>query len=238
MQLRRVDAIFATIVFTCAIQSVLATSTYQYDKDEYVIIKDGMAPNKLYSLASHGSGELGNEGFHVYLMTESAHKTIAPLEAIGQNTILDSDPEAYHAAWSPDSRHVAVHFRSDRHILAMLLYEIRNRRPHLLNAPPLLPVVAKHVDSSDDNRLLLNSLALTWTGATSCKLQERRRYRAGTPALAQALGKYGRRRDPDVGSTGTGEYLIDFSAEAVCKLVPGRGYRIVSVKPGPFEQAN
>jgi hypothetical protein len=30
-------------------------------------------------------------------------------------------------------------------------------------------------------------------------------------------------------------HFINFSAEATCQLVPGRGYRILDMKPGTFE---
>jgi hypothetical protein len=30
-------------------------------------------------------------------------------------------------------------------------------------------------------------------------------------------------------------HFIDFSAEATCQVVPGRGYRILDMKPGTFE---
>jgi hypothetical protein len=56
------------------------------------------------------------DDFHLYLMAEPAHKIIAKLEAIGTDAILDSAPDAFHAEWSADSRHVAVLFRSDRHV--------------------------------------------------------------------------------------------------------------------------
>ena len=54
------------------------------------------------------------------------------MASIDNDAILDTGPSAYHAVWSPDSRHVAMHFRSDRHVLTMLLYEIRGGRPQRL----------------------------------------------------------------------------------------------------------
>ena len=38
-----------------------ATSNHQYAKGEYAVIRDGLAPNKQLSLASHGEGELGDD---------------------------------------------------------------------------------------------------------------------------------------------------------------------------------
>ena len=76
-------------------------------------------------------------------MAEPAHKPIAALASIDNDAILDTGPSAYHAAWSPDSRHVAMHFRSARHVLTMLLYEIRSGRPYLLDTPSLFGAATK-----------------------------------------------------------------------------------------------
>jgi hypothetical protein len=49
------------------------------------------------------------------------------------------------------------------------------------------------------------------------------------------------RRKPDAEGTGgdagnqPARHFIKFSAEAVCQVVPGRGYRILDMKPGTFE---
>ena len=53
-----------------AVAPVRATDSYQYARDEYAIISDGLAPNKRLSLASHGEGEDGDTNFHVWLMAE------------------------------------------------------------------------------------------------------------------------------------------------------------------------
>ena len=121
-----------------AVDSARATSSYDYKQNEYAVIAGGAAPNKLLSIASHGGGKLGNDNFHLYLMAEFAQKIIAKLEAIGPNDVLDTAPDAFHAEWSADSRHVAVLYRPDRHVVTMQPYEIRDRRAHLLAGPDLL----------------------------------------------------------------------------------------------------
>ena len=114
-----------------------ATSNHQYAKDEYGIIRDGLAPGKQLSLASHGEGELGDEDFHVWLMAEPAHRRFAKLDAISSDNNLDTDPAAYHAFWSKDSRHVGVGFRSERYVVTLNLYRIEDRRAHLIAGPSL-----------------------------------------------------------------------------------------------------
>ena len=126
------------LILTCFGLPAGATSVYDYKPKEYVVVDGGLAPNKRFAIAANGYGS-----FHVYLMAEPAHKPIAALASIDNDAILDTGPSAYHAVWSPDSRHVAMHFRSDRHVLTMLLYEIRDGRPHLTDTPSLFGAATK-----------------------------------------------------------------------------------------------
>jgi hypothetical protein len=58
------------------------------------------------------------------------------------------------------------------------------------------------------------------------------------PDLPDILGAYGK---PEAETTSDGadnqpaHHFIKFSAEATCQVVPGRGYRILDMKPGTFE---
>ena len=81
-----------------------ATSNHHYAKDEYAVIRNGLAPSKQLSLASHGGGELGDDDFHVWLMAEPAHKKIVALPDIGSENNLDTDPDAYHTPPGPPTR--------------------------------------------------------------------------------------------------------------------------------------
>ena len=47
------------IVASLAVTAAQATTVYDYGKDEYVIISDGLAPNKRLSIAAHGAGKMG-----------------------------------------------------------------------------------------------------------------------------------------------------------------------------------
>ena len=66
-----------------------ATSNHEYAKGEYAVIRDGLAPNKQLSLASHGDGELGDDHFHVWLMSEPAHRKLVALDDISDDNNLD-----------------------------------------------------------------------------------------------------------------------------------------------------
>jgi hypothetical protein len=228
-------AISAALVLTCVGLPVRAgaTSVYDYKPKEYVIVDGGLAPNKRFAIAANGYGS-----FHVYLMAEPAHKPIATLASIDNDAVLDTGPSAYHAVWSPDSRHVAVHFRSDRHVLTMLLYEIRGGRPHLTDTPSLFGAATKLPDSSDDFEIRSDVTYLTWLSPTTFALKEQRTLEIKAPGLPEKLGPYGKPDDETAGGGGNNEparHFIKFSAEATGQVVPGRGYRILDTKPGAFE---
>jgi hypothetical protein len=221
------------LVLSCIGIPVRATSVYDYKPKEYVIVDGGLAPNKHLAIAANGYG-----GFHVYLMAEPAHTPIAALASIDNDAILDTGAGAYHAVWSPDSRHVAVHFRSDRHVLTMLLYEIRGGRPHLTDTPSLFGAATKLPDSSDDFDVRSDVTYLTWLSPTTFALKEQRTLEINALGLPEKLGPYGKPDDETAGGGGNNEparHFIKFSAEATGQVVPGRGYRILDIKPGTFE---
>ena len=78
---RIILAVLAAII-TLGLTPARATDNHEYAKGEYAVIRDGLAPNKRLSLAAHGEGELGDGNFHVWLMTEPAHRKLATLPDI------------------------------------------------------------------------------------------------------------------------------------------------------------
>ncbi|MGD0150803.1 MAG: hypothetical protein ABSB77_19665 [Xanthobacteraceae bacterium] len=226
-------AISAALVLACVGMPARATSVYDYKPNEYVIVDGGLAPNKRFSIAANGY-----RGFHVYLIAEPAHKPIAALASIDNDSILDTGPSAYHAVWSPDSRHLAMHFRSDRHALTMLLYEIRGGGPHLLDTPLLFRAATKLPDTSDDFEIRSDVTDLTWLSPTTFALKEQRTLEIKAPGLPKKLGPYGKPEAETAGGADGNQlarHFIKFSAEATGQVVPGRGYRILDMKPGTFE---
>src|SRR5258707_4118970 len=127
MTIRHLLPALLTALVAFAVAPAGATDSHDYASDEYAIIRDGLAPDRLKSLASHGDGEGGSGNFHVWLMAEPAHRRIVPLDDIGSDNNLDTGPDAYHATWSADSRRVAVNFRSDRHAVELNLYHLEGR---------------------------------------------------------------------------------------------------------------
>jgi hypothetical protein len=206
-----------------------ATDEHDYDSREYAIIRDGLAPDKHKSLASHGEGPGGRDHFHVWLMAEPSHRKIAALEDISDKNNLDTGPDAYHSFWSTDSRHVAVGFRSDRHVVELNLYAIEHFRAHLVPGPSLFrEVTSRDVGSQDDLRTSFSEIE--WRGPRRFVLREHRLFLARDAGFARGLGAYGKQTD----KTDDGRLFFEFSAEADCLLMPGNRYRVVDLRVGKF----
>jgi hypothetical protein len=221
-----------------------ATSTYDYKKNEYVVVDGGLAPNHKLSVAAHGEGEGGAENFHLHLMAEPAHRKLATL-GIGPGNSFDSGPDSYIARWSPDSRYVALTWRVGRHELGLMIYAVGQRREksiraRLVRGPgDVLLVVVKDKaarEAADDQRS--RGIEVIWQSPTHFLLRERRVYKVQDDQLQNALAGYGRREpEPAKGESnavlGAGAF-VDFAVDAQCE-VKGDQYRIVGVKPGAFE---
>jgi hypothetical protein len=93
--------------------SVYATSNHEYGPDEYVTISNGISPDGKLAITAHGSGELGYDGFHLYLTDVVTGKKIGVLEEIVDP--LDTGADAFAAKWSSDSEQVTIVYRVDRH---------------------------------------------------------------------------------------------------------------------------
>jgi len=204
-----------------------ATDEHEYAKDEYAIIRDGLAPDKSVSLAAHANE--GRQGFYVWLMAEPAHRRIVPLAAIAAR--LDTGPDSYRTTWSADSRHAAVSFRSDRHTWELNLYDIEKRRAHLLSGPSLFKdVTNREIGSADEVRTSFSTV--DWHGAKHFLLREHLLLRSSDPSFARGLGRFGKQAGP---ATDGGSF-VEFAAEADCLLLPGHRYRIVDLRVGKFDE--
>lgn len=118
---------------TTLASSAFATSNQEYGPDEYVVINGGLSPNRKYSIAAHGRGELGYENFQIYLMNAAIGKKIGPLEEIKDT--LDTGANAFHAKWSRDSTQVAIRYRVDRREAHEVRYRIAKGRAYRLSGP-------------------------------------------------------------------------------------------------------
>jgi hypothetical protein len=222
------SAILAMLL-ALAVAPARTTDSHDYAKGEYAIIRDGLAPDKLKSLASHGDGEGGSENFHVWLMAEPAHRRIVALADIGSSNNLDTGPGAYYAFWSADSRRVAVTFRSNRHVVELNLYHVEGRRAHPILGPSLFrDVTSRDPGREDDMRRSVPEFE--WKSTRRFLLKERRLFVTSDPGFVRMLGAYGRMTD----KLDDSRFFVEFSAEADCVLMPNNRYRIVDLRVGKF----
>ena len=114
--------------------SVRATWNYEYGPDEYVTVANGISPDGKIAITGHGSGELGDEDFHLYLTDAVTGKNIGPLEEITE--YLDTAAPAFGSQWSNDSQQVTIVWRVDRHEpLKAISYQITGRRARKIKGP-------------------------------------------------------------------------------------------------------
>jgi hypothetical protein len=210
-----------------ALAPALATSNHHYGKGEYAIIRHGLAPNRQVSLASHGGGELGDENFQLWLMAEPAHRKIMAVDNISSDNNLDTDPDAYHAVWSKDSRHVGVAFRSSRHEVTLNLYRVENRRIHLLGGPDLFKEVT-HRDVADQDDVRQSTAMVEWHDGNRFTLREYRSFVADDDSLAKLFGAHGRVAE----KLPEGKLFIEFFVNAECEMAPGDRYKVIGIAPG------
>jgi hypothetical protein len=229
MNRRIIQAVLAAVI-ALGLTPARATDEHTYAKGEYGIIRDGLSPDKKMSLASHGDGDGGNENFHVWLMAEPAHRRIMRLSGIGPDGILDTGPNAYRTTWAPDSRHVAVNYRSDRHVLELNLYSIENGRAHPISGSSLFRDVTSRNVGRDENFGHRVS-TIEWTGVRRFRLSEHHLFQASGMDFTRLLGAYGKLKQ----KLDDGRFMVEFSAEADCMLISGHRYRIVDLRVGKFD---
>lgn len=224
-------AVLALVFTLAALSPARATAEHQYAKGELAVIQGGRAPNGKLSIAAHGGGETGGAGFRIYLMAEPGHSRLATLDNVNEDNILDTAPDAFHAAWSQDSHYVAVTFRSERHIVTLNLYAVEGGRARLLDAPDLFrDVTGRSIDRKTDGDMRTSVPALTWQAPRRFHLTDYRVFVLDDTALADKLGPLGKTTKRDGGGN-----TIQFSAEADGELLPAGRIRMGQPRPGRFE---
>ena len=235
---------FACLAIAFAVK-VNATATYDYKPGEFLVIKGGKSPDKKFSIVS---GENKKGEFGVYLMDAQTKRLIGQLEEVA--TGLDSAPDAYRAHWSPDSKHVGISSRSDRHWMPNVIYRIENRRAFLVETPelrchaiPKFCELAKelggaltedqiYADSTEGKpwKVRQNSSyseIMKWTSATRFVMREESAFQVKERDPSSTLGQYG---EVDVQEKDE-PYYVSFEAEGECELLPADKSQVVSVHP-------
>jgi hypothetical protein len=184
---------------------------------------------------------VGDKGPFFFLTTEPAHKIAARLQGIELR--LDTAPEALHAIWAPDSRHVAIIFRTERHELTMWLYGVDGHRAESVVGPDVLDEVLKGKGlAMDDYSTRLHTIDITWQSERRFHLVQKWLFDAPDRKLAQALGLYGK-ESPNNNYTSTGDdgkpvtwTFVDIAVDSDCEIARGNRYRVIATKPGAFAQ--
>ncbi|MCP3379429.1 hypothetical protein NLM31_03095 [Bradyrhizobium sp. CCGUVB4N] len=220
------------LLLTLAASPAFATAEHKYGKGEYAIILGGKAPSGKLSVAAHGEGDAGSENFRLSLMAEPAHRKLTTLDNVTDDNILDSAPDAFHAAWSADSRYLVVSFRSERHIVTLNVYAIDGARAKLLDGPDLFrDATGISADNAKDLDMRSSVPALTWLAPRRFHLTDYRVFVTEDTALADKLGPLGKASKRDGGGN-----TIQFSAEADGELLPDGKIRMGKPQPGKFEE--
>lgn len=218
------------LLLAFATSPALATAEHKYARGEYAIIQGGRAPNGKLSVAAHGEGDAGSENFRIYLMAEPAHRRLTTLDDVNDDNILDSAPDAFHAAWSADSRIVAVSFRSERHVVTLNIYSVDGTKAKLRDSPDLFrDVTGRTVESARDIQVRSSVPEFTWAAPRRFHLTDYRVLVANDTKLLEQLGPLARTLKYDGDGT-----MIEFSAEADGEFLPNGKIRMGKPTPGKF----
>lgn len=227
-----------------------ATATYDYKPREFLVSDDGTSPDKKFSIVS-GENKAGE--FGVYLRDAQTKKLIGKLEEVA--TGLDSAPDAYHAHWAPDSKHVGITSRADRHWADNAIYRIENRRAYPVKTPVLLchavpdfcqltqelggALTSDEIYADDGTpkpwKARQNSsysAIVKWISPTRFIVKEEAQFQVKNRDPATELGKYGEveKLDPET-YEGVDVYDVWFNAEGECELLPNDNTRVLSTQP-------
>ena len=227
-----------------------ATAMYDYKPGEFLVIDGGTSPDKKLSIVT-GENKAGE--FGVYLRDAQTKKLIGQLEEVA--TGLDSAPDAYHAHWAPDSKHVGITSRADRHWADNAIYRIENRRAYPVKTPELLChavpefcQLTKELGGAltEDQIYAEDTRRQAVEGASEFELFRDRKVDFADAVCGQrgiAVAGQGTRSIGDARSVRRGEkledesnesaalYHVSFDAEGECELLPDDKSRVLNTQP-------
>jgi hypothetical protein len=243
----------AGAIFFALIAIAAATATYDYKRGELLTIKGGKSPDKKYSIVS---GENNKGQFGVYLMDAQSKKLIGQLEEVA--TDLDSAPDAYRALWAPDSKHVGISSRADRHVLVNVIYRIENRRAYVVETPQLRchavpkfcemekelkgePKSGREEEDDPDAKVRQTtdtSEITKWLSPTRFLVSEEAQFQIKERDPTSAVGKYGEVEKEDAEPGEPARYHVWLEADGECELLPNDKSRVLSTHPVEKKKEN
>jgi len=224
-----------------------ATASYDYKPGQFLVIDGGTSPDKKFSVVS-GENKAGE--FGVYLRDSQTKKLIGQLEEVA--TDLDSAPDAYRAHWAPDSKHVGVSSRADRHLTRNVIYRIENGRAYVVETPQLMCHAvpefcalqkelggAVPLDSDDyyDKPWKVRqnesySEIKKWISPTRFVVSEESQWQVKERDPSATLAQYGEtEKSEDEGDGSVALYHVWFDAEGECELLPNDKSQVLNTQP-------
>jgi len=221
------------LIFVTAATTKAVSVTQTYKPGEYVVIEQGLSPDKRHSIAAHGDGPLGDDNFHLYLMDAATRKPIGPLTEI--EATMDTRADAFHGEWAPDSRHVAISYRFQLHDRFLDFYRIEDRRAFAVKYPDLFSTVAPHFNWAPYgfSGPIGGALGVKWKSPTQFILMETGFWRRGQRSPKAKFGKF-LKEEIESDENGKPSLSVYFSAEARCELTAEDHCKIVALNPGKF----
>jgi hypothetical protein len=234
-----------------------ATATYDYKPGEFLVIDGGTSPDKKFSIVT-GENKAGD--FGVYLRDAQTKKLIGQLEEVA--TGLDSAPDAYYAHWAPDSKHVGITSRADRHWADNAIYRIENRRAYPVETPELLchavpefcqltkelggALTEDQIYAEDTigkpwkaRQNSSYSAILKWISPTRFIITDETQFQVKERDPSTSLGKYGEVETLEhEGDQSSDLYHVWFRAEGECELLPADKTRVLSTQPVKEQKTN
>ena len=227
-----------------------ATATYDYKPGQFLVIEGGASPYKKFSIVT-GENKAGE--FGAYLRDAHTKKLIGQLEEVA--TGLDCAPEAYHAHWAPDSKHVGITSRADRHWADNAIYRIENRRAYPVKTPELLchavpefcqltkelggALTEDQIYAEDTvgkpwkvHQNSSYSKIVKWISPTRFVVSEESQWQVKERDPSATICQYGEAEKLEEESDESAAlYHVSFDAEGECELLPGDKSRVLSTQP-------
>ena len=235
----------AALLLIATTARLIGTADYDYKPGEYLVAKDGLSPDKQFAIVC------GDNKFGVYLMDAKTKELLGELGEVAKG--LDTAADAYRVHWSPDSKHVGICSREERHNAANVIYRIENRQAHFVESPELrchaVPdfcrledKLTKEADAEKNGvetdaiwKIQQNaggSEIKQWLSPTRFIVFEDSEFKVKQDIPSAALGEYAKIEKLKTNDdSGVDVYRISFKAEGECKLLPGDKSQVISTHP-------
>jgi len=219
--------VWILLLLLLSARPVAATDNYSYKADEYASISGGRSPDGHWSVAAHGDGPYGYDNFDLYLMREPAHEKLVPLRI---RDCLDTGPLSIIALWSPDSTHVAILNRSDRHVLDLRLFGVADEKVQPIKIALLVDLVGhRHLKPGVHYEFFSRLYRVTWEKPDRLTLEELDTLDASEPIFSAGLEGY-----LTLDRLGPERTFTNFSAQAICEITGKGDLRTLTIKPLPL----